>query len=114
MRTIRRIWWSVMGALFVAWFVAVPNRVEIVAGPAFAGMIIWFFLGTFFSRIIGSMIVSSIRCQGCGLEIPAVTRWRVGSFTDHRDRHFLLAKNPVDGARLGHIDCPQCSCTIIL
>jgi len=113
-KTIRRIWWSVMLSLLVLSFVGTSSRIDVVAGTGFFGMVVWYFMGTFFSRIIGTMIVSSIRCKGCGLEIPAVTQWRVGSFNDHRARHFLFAKNPVDGARLGQIDCPQCSCTIVL
>lgn len=114
MKTIRRIFWSVMGILFLLFIAAASMKAEVVMGPVFFGMIAWWFVGTFCSRIIGSMIVSSVRCKGCGLEIPAVTQWRIGSYTDHRARHFLFAKNPVDGARLGQIDCPQCTCTIVL
>jgi hypothetical protein len=114
MRTQRRIWWSMFGVMTVVWMVAVNTKLDLVAGTAFAAMIGWWFVGGFCSRILGAMIVSTIRCHGCGLEIPAVTQWRIGSYSDHRARHFLWAKNPIDGARPGHIDCPQCSCTIVL
>ncbi|MEK6258015.1 MAG: hypothetical protein AABP62_05285 [Planctomycetota bacterium] len=74
----------------------------------------WWFTGGFFSRLIGVMLVSSLKCKSCGLEIPAVGQWRVGSYTDHRERHILAAKNPIDGGRVGHFDCPQCSATILV
>lgn len=114
MKTIRRIWWLVMLGLLIAMVVGINIHVDQVAGPAFVGMIFWYFFGTFTSRIIGAMTVSSFRCKGCGLEVPAVDKWTIGSFTDHRPRHVLLAKNPIDGARVGHINCPQCSTTIFV
>lgn len=114
MRIVRRIWWLVMVALFILLVVGANVKIDALAGMGFLGMICWWFTGAFFSRIIGSMIVTSFRCKGCGLEIPAVGRWQIGSYNDHRDRHFLLAKNPIDGSRVGHIDCPQCSSTILL
>lgn len=114
MRNIRRIFWPIMLLLFVVLYAGAVSKNDGIAVPAFLGMIAWWFTGTFFSRIIGSMLISSIRCKGCGLIIPAVTQWRIGSYNDHRERHFLFAKNPVNGTRLGQIDCPQCSCTIVL
>lgn len=114
MRTVRRIWWSVLGILLLLFFVAAGIKAEVVMGPVFFGMIAWWFVGGFFSRIVGSMLVSSFRCKGCGLEVPAVDKWTIGSFTDHRPRHVLLAKSPIDGARVGHVNCPQCSTTIFV
>lgn len=114
MKTIRRIFWLVMAALLLLNFVSFNLNLKSVGGGTLLAMIVWWFVGMFFSRIIGSMIVSSVHCKGCGLEIPAVAQWRIGSYADHRERHFLYAKNPVDGTRLGQINCPQCSCTIVL
>lgn len=114
MKTVRRIWWSVVGLWVVVGMVAANLNLSILGAPLIFFAIGWYFLGTFISRIIGSMIVSSFRCKGCGLEIPAVDNWSIGSFTDHRTRHVLLAKNPIDGARVGHVNCPQCSSTIFV
>lgn len=115
MRTIRRIWWPVMSLLFLAFVFGVSVKtMQVIAFLAFVGMVAWWFMGTFISRIVGAMLVSSIRCPGCGLQMPAVDRWQIGSYTDHRERHFLFAKNPIDGVRIGHVNCPKCSASIIL
>lgn len=114
MRIVRRIYWLVMACLVL--LAVAAGQVNSTDGIVFAvmGIIFWWFVGAYFARLIGVMMVSSLRCKGCGLEIPAVGRWQIGSYTDHRDRHVLWAKNPIDGGRMGHINCPQCSCTVII
>jgi len=114
MRTVRRIFWVVLVCLIVAGTAAANLKLDILSGWAFAGLVAWWFVGMFFARQIGTMLIGSLRCKGCGLEIPAVGRWKVGSYTDHRDRHIFSAKNPTDGSRIGQIDCPQCSSTILV
>lgn len=64
------------------------------------------------ARHAAALIVSAIRCPGCGFQMDAVSRWSVGSFNDHRERHIFLAWNPIDKGYTGHINCPQCDATI--
>lgn len=114
MRTVRRIFWLVMLLIWGLIAIAGANKFDSLAIPLAICVLAWWYMGMFFSRLIGMTFVSSIRCKGCGLEIPAVAQWRIGSYSDHRERHILWAKNPMDGSRVGHIDCPQCSSTIIV
>lgn len=114
MRTTRKIWWAVMGMMMILMVLAASANAQSIGGPLLLAMIAWWFVGGFFSRIIGTMIISSIRCKGCGLEIPAFDRWQIGSYTDHQTRHILAAKNPLDGSRVGHINCPQCQATVLV
>mgnify|MGYP003382349916 CR=1 FL=1 len=114
MRTVRLIFWVVFVCLFLTASMVGNAKNDTLAPYVIGALVIWWFTGAFFSRLIGSMLVSSIRCKGCGLEIPAVGQWQIGSYTDHRERHYILAKNPLNGGRLGHISCPQCSSTILL
>lgn len=114
MRIVRRIFWLVFVSFIVIGTTAANMKLDTITGSMVFAMVVWWFTGAFFSRLIGMMLISSLRCKGCGLEIPAVGQWKIGSYSDHRERHILWAKNPIDGTRIGHIDCPQCSCTTLV
>lgn len=114
MRIVRRIYWCVFVALLavaVMWSKAHQNQPPLMILFIAA---VWWYTGEYFSRFIGSLMIGSLRCKNCGLEIPAVSQWKLGAFTDYRDRHVLRAKNPMDGSRIGYVNCPQCSATILL
>ena len=115
MRKIRLIFWSVLILMFLA--AAGVDKLNIGRDSViqvFFLMVVWWFTGMFISRWVLVMFMRSLHCKNCGLEIPAVGQWQIGSFHDHRHRHILAAKSPIDGARVGHINCPQCECTILV
>jgi len=114
MRRVSRVAWLVFFGLVALMLFAGKMNNDGMALLVFFCAVVWWFTGRFFSRLIVAACVSSVRCKGCGFEIPAVDRWTIGSFTDHRERHFALAKNPIDGSRIGHTNCPQCDTTILL
>lgn len=114
MRRVKWVAWSILFVLVVLMLMAGKFNNDGLALFLFFCAVVWWFTGGIFSRWIVAACVSSVRCKGCGLEIPAVGRWAIGSFTDHRERHFALAKNPIDGSRIGHTNCPQCDTTILL
>lgn len=114
MRTVRRIYQLILLSMVVLAVIAGQFGVYDLIGLLVFGILTWFFVGAFVSRLIATMLVNSIRCKGCGLEIPAVGQWKVGAYQDHRERHIFSAKNPMDGTRVGHLNCPQCSCTILV
>lgn len=114
MRRVKRVAWLVFFGIVAVMFIGGGIKNDWLALYAFICAVIWWFMGGTFSRWIVAACVSSVRCKGCGLEIPAVGRWVIGSYTDHCERHFALAKNPIDGSRIGHTDCPQCGTTILL
>lgn len=111
-RIVRRIYWVV----FVAMILIAPLTKGNMDASTFALACIvgWWFLGVIPSRWIAAMMLSTVRCKHCGLEIPAVNKWRIGSYQDHRERHIILAKSPIDGSRIGNLPCPQCSATILV
>jgi hypothetical protein len=104
------IWWSLLAGIIAG----IPLQNSLLSLMSFFGAVFWWFFGLLISRLVAVLSTSSIRCKHCGLEIPAVGRWQIGSFTDHRDRHIYAAKSPLDGNRVGHINCPQCDCTILV
>jgi hypothetical protein len=112
MRKVRRVFWIVLAG-WLALFVMTGSTPQVSIFCFFAAVFWWFF-GGIFSRMIVAMTIDRIRCPGCQLEIPAVNQWSIGSFQDHKERHFAMAKNPVDGTRIGHFPCPQCDTTILL
>lgn len=113
MRTVRRIYIAVNATLFLTLLtgIKVSEGLAVLAGFC---LVCWWVIGIFISRWIAVMMVSSLKCKGCGLEIPAVGQWSIGQYTDHCDRHIMLVKSPFDGTRVGHINCPQCSATIMV
>ena len=66
------------------------------------------------SRPVTAALVKTISCPGCGFEMDAVSRWTVGQYTDHRERHILTVRSPIDGSVVGQTDCPQCGSTILV
>lgn len=114
MRRALRIYQAILGlfVLLIVLGIAVKEPAFAVLGVLL--IIPWVFVGGFIARMIGSMFISSVKCKGCGFEIPAVAQWQIGSYTDHKERHFMWAKNPIDGSRIGHTNCPQCSATVLL
>lgn len=66
------------------------------------------------TNLVLSQVIRTIRCPGCQDDIPAIGRWRSGGFNDHRERHVLQVRNPIDGTLIGHINCPRCDSTILV
>lgn len=58
--------------------------------------------------------ISTLHCPRCGFDHDAVGIWSSGGYTDHKERHIYRFRNPLDGSRVGHTDCPQCGSTILL
>jgi hypothetical protein len=58
--------------------------------------------------------VRVIDCPGCGCQLNAVSRWTIGQYTDYRARHIYRVCSPIDGKRVGWMDCPRCKSTILL
>lgn len=114
MRTVRLIYWiGLAGIILLMSLAGKADNKDLMIFLAILGGL-WWFWGAIPARWIGVLLVSSLRCKGCGLVIPAVGRWQIGGYKDHRERHILLAKNPTNGGRLGQIDCPQCSSSILV
>lgn len=63
---------------------------------------------------LAALFVPTILCPGCGFHIDSISRWSVGGYTDHRERHFYIVKSLIDGRFVGHFDCPKCGSTIML
>ncbi len=68
----------------------------------------------YMSDALTACVVSTLTCPGCGFTLSAIDRWSSGSFNDHRERHILNVRSPIDGSVVGHTNCPQCDCTIIV
>jgi hypothetical protein len=68
------------------------------------------------AHLLAIHLVKSIRCPRCQCDIDAVSVWSSGSYTDYRERHVLAFRNPIDGRRIGWINCPnpKCKSTILL
>lgn len=113
-RIVRRVFWVVMAGMLVVAMIAANAKANSLAGPLVLAMIGWWFLGVIPSRWIAASLLTKLRCKNCGLEIPAINKWRIGSYQDHRERHIVFAKSPIDGTRIGNLPCPQCSATILV
>jgi len=77
----------------------------LVCFPTFARLV---------TLVIGSLVIKTIPCPGCGFEMDAVDRWVIGGYTDHREQHYLWARNPISGNCVGQVDCPHCGATILV
>ncbi len=101
LQTTRRIFFVViyvgLGVLTAIWFLPFGYR--------------W---SWYMADALTACVVSTLTCPGCGFTFSAIGRWSSGSYNDHRDRHILNVRSPIDGSVVGHTECPQCDCTIIV
>ncbi len=78
----------------------------------------WLLFGFWGSRWLAgrlmTVLLKFIVCPCCGFEFDAVDRWDVGGYQDHQERHVYNARSRINGARVGHINCPMCDATIML
>lgn len=78
----------------------------------------WFLLAFYpcwwLSWRLPALFISRLTCPRCGFAKDAVGVWSSGQYTDHRERHVYLFRNPIDGGRVGHVNCEQCGSTILL
>ena len=75
----------------------------------------WLIGGRWIAYYLVPLFVSTLTCPGCGEQIDAVNVWNCNcGYHDHRERHILVKRCPKCGKAAGHIDCPRCSCTILL
>ncbi|MEX2140461.1 MAG: hypothetical protein WD894_14455 [Pirellulales bacterium] len=111
------IWWGPTAAmLLIGASSSEPALALFLIGISFVPL--WFVVGGLLSRLLTPVILASIlrtvRCPGCGDQLPAVGRWSCGcGYHDHRERNVFLFKCPKCSGRVGHIDCPRCDSTIL-
>lgn len=111
------IWWGPTAAmLMIAVSSSEPGIAVFLTGLVFGPF--WFVVGGLLSRLLTPVILANIlrtvRCPGCGDQLPAVGRWSCGcGYHDHRERNVFLFKCPKCSSRVGHTDCPRCDSTIL-
>jgi hypothetical protein len=89
-----------------------PSEFVFIVVMAFLG---WLFLGRRIALLLLPLFITSLKCPGCQEEISPVGVWNCAcGYHDHRERHILAGTCPKCGVRTGHIDCPRCSCTLLL
>lgn len=80
--------------------------------------IAWLFVGNWpsylYAEFVGAFLIACLPCPRCGLEYEAVAIWSSGGYTDHAERHFLRFRSPIDGSRVGSMDCPECGSTLLI
>lgn len=80
-----------------------------------ATFFIWLLIGRRVAVLLLPVLISRVKCPGCGEEISPVGIWNCGcGFHAHRERHILSGSCPKCGNRTGHLNCPRCDCTILL
>ncbi len=73
-----------------------------------------FFPAWILSRYLSVPFVKVLRCPRCGFESDAVAEWSSGGYNDHKEKHILLFRNPLDGSGISHKVCEQCDTTILV
>lgn len=105
----RLVWAAIRFGLSLILICSAP--LAVVFGFVGLVILIWWWPSVWLARHVCALLFSSFTCRGCGFEIDAVGQWSSGGFTDHRERHILLMKNPINQSFIGHTDCPQCGAT---
>jgi hypothetical protein len=110
-------WFPLLGILIVmvlaSMFSAVVRGTILEPVPVFLLMSLSFVF--WIAYYLLPLFVSTLTCPGCGEQIDAVNVWNCNcGYHDHCERHILIKHCPKCGKAAGHIDCPRCSCTILL
>jgi hypothetical protein len=117
----RKIYWLPLLGMFL--FLPVLLLIEETFGVNGSGAALlfglsfwgWVILGRWIARRLVPLFVTKVICPGCSEDIETVGVWNCAcGFHDHRERHLLSGKCPKCGAFASHLDCPQCSATILL
>jgi hypothetical protein len=75
----------------------------------------WLVFGRRIALWLLPWFISHFTCPGCRKAISPVGVWNCGcGYHGHRRRHVLSGTCPKCGARAAHLDCPRCSCTLLL
>lgn len=92
-----------------------PGHPSSLAGVLFFAFLFWLVFGRRIAVHLIPLFISKIECPGCQEEIDVVGVWNCNcGFNDHKERNVLAKVCPKCGNRTGHLDCPRCSCTILL
>jgi hypothetical protein len=122
----RRIFWGGLLCIFMLWvlstIVAPGSKGRLSEPPecairtAFAWTFwVWLLLGRRVAYWLVPLFVSMLTCPGCGEEIDALAIWSCAcGFHPSREHHILANRCPMCGKIAGHVNCPQCDCTILL
>lgn len=114
------IFWTPLLLLFLAMLAVTPSSTtgggsQMWFGRFLIAGVVWWFAGRLIALLLIPLLISQLKCPGCGEEISAVSRWDCScGYHDHRERHVLAGTCPKCGNRTGHINCPRCDCTILL
>lgn len=107
------LWLGLPAGMFVAASITSTNQEAFnLFGALF--LIFGYWPTRWYAELLTPFFVTMIKCPRCGLEREAVGIWGTGSYTDHVERHILRFKNPIDGSRVGYMDCTECGSTILV
>lgn len=113
--------WVIPGLLLLVVAAAMPaGRGSLQSGLGFLGLIAIAFMvlpviPDHLARRLTAVIGTSFECPGCHEVHEAVSRWGCTcGYQDYRERHFILMRCELCGARPGWSDCRRCGATIFL